>query len=91
MRSRRALARTEEDDVDFEELGRTTPEFMSLDAKLRSALTKNAATSDTAKQPQQKQSEKEPAQHDPRRADQGAGAKMSEALVPPKPKEFDSA
>ena len=43
-------ARTEDDDVDFEELGVTGPEFMSLDAKLRTALIKNAASTDTDKQ-----------------------------------------
>ena len=36
------INRTEDDDVDFEELAITTPEFESLDAKLRAALTKFA-------------------------------------------------
>ena len=36
------INRTEDDDVDFEELAITTPEFASLDAKLRVALTKFA-------------------------------------------------
>ena len=43
------IARTEDNDVDFEELGVAVPEFASLDAKLRAALTKNAS-SDTEKQ-----------------------------------------
>ena len=38
------IARTEDDDVDFEELGVAVPEFASLDAKLRTALTKNASS-----------------------------------------------
>ena len=36
------MNRTEDNDVDFEELAITTPEFESLDAKLRAALTKFA-------------------------------------------------
>ena len=36
------INRTEDDDVDFDELAISTPEFTSLDAKLRSALTKFA-------------------------------------------------
>ena len=44
------IARTEDDDVDFDDLGVTIPEFMSLDAKLRAALTKNAASTDNDKQ-----------------------------------------
>ena len=44
------IAQTEDDDVDFKELGTTTHEFMSLDARLRTALAKNAASSDTDKQ-----------------------------------------
>ena len=37
------ITRTEDDDVDFEELATTTPELISRDAKLRAALTKNAS------------------------------------------------
>ena len=37
------INRTEDDDVDFDELAISTPEFASLDAKLRAALTKNAS------------------------------------------------
>ena len=37
------ITRTEDDDVDFEELATTTPEFVSLHAKLRAALTKHAS------------------------------------------------
>ena len=44
------IARTEDDDVGFDELGVTIPEFVSLDAKLRAALTKNAASTDNDKQ-----------------------------------------
>ena len=36
------INRTEDDDVDFEELAINAPEFTSLDAKLRAALTKFA-------------------------------------------------
>ena len=38
------INRTEDDDVHLEELAITTPEFESLDAKLRAALTKFART-----------------------------------------------
>ena len=36
------INRTEDDDVDFEELAITTPEFESLEPKLRAAMTKFA-------------------------------------------------
>ena len=36
------INRTEDDDVDFDELAISTPEFTSLDAKFRAALTKFA-------------------------------------------------
>ena len=36
------IARMEGDDVDFEELATTTPEFMSLDAKVRCAHEERA-------------------------------------------------
>ena len=39
----------EDDDVNFEELGVTVPEFASLDSKLRAALTKNTSGSDAEK------------------------------------------
>ena len=43
------IARTKDDDVDFEELGVAMPEFASLDAKLRTVLPKNVS-SDAEKQ-----------------------------------------